>query len=734
MVEQIKILEMKSLVMGEHSNPHNLLGMHKVRTNVDKFVIIRAFIPAAKSVTCVDVNDENKKYQLEKIEENGFFEVKIDRGEAFKYKFFVEGYEKNNNWEVYDPYSFAPLISEYDIYLFREGNNYNVYEKLGSNFMEVDGIKGVLFGIWAPNAKRVSVIGNFNNWDGRTHPLRNINNSGLWELFIPGLENYDMYKYEIKTYDNHLLEKSDPYAKFSELRPGKASFIYDINNYEWQDTKWMSKRGNPVDGPLNIYEVHLGSWKRKVEENNRFLSYKELAHELVAYVKEMGYTHIEIMPIQEHPLDASWGYQVTGYYSPTSRYGSPEEFMYFVDFCHQNDIGVILDWVPAHFPKDENGLANFDGTALYEHLDPRKGEHLEWGTKVFNYGRNEVKNFLIANAIFWIEKYHLDGLRVDAVASMIYLDYGRNAGEWIPNQYGGREHEEAIEFMKHMNSTILDRNPNIIMMAEESTAWAGVSKPVTEGGLGFNLKWNMGWMNDFLSYISKEPIHRSYHHGNLTFGMVYAYTENFVLVLSHDEVVHGKRSLVGKMPGDLWQKFANLRLSFGFMYGHPGKKLMFMGGEFAQFDEWSEERSLDWNLLQYGFHSQMQDFAKDLNHIYKNNKPLWYNDFSDQGFSWISSGDYQRSIVSFVRKGEYEREILIFVCNFTPVTYEDFRIGVPLAGKYKELLNSDNEKYGGSGVVNDAVLESEAVSWDNFDNSISLRLPPLGVVMLEPIN
>lgn len=735
MVEKTREIEIKSLARGEHNNPHNLLGMHEVKINNVIFLVVRAFMPEAKKVICVDIDNKSNIYELEKIDSDGFFELLINRDKKFNYKYFVKGFN-NHTWETYDAYLFSNIITEYDIYLFKEGTNYNIYEKLGANTMTIKGVEGVLFGVWAPNAKRVSVIGSFNNWDGRTHPLSNLHNSGIWEIFIPGLKNYDMYKFEIKTCENNILIKSDPYAKFSELRPGKASFVYDIDGYIWNDKIHMSYREqhSPLNEPINIYEVHLGSWKRVPQENNRFLSYKELAHELVDYVKGMGYTHIEVMPIQEHPFDGSWGYQVTGYYSPTSRFGNPHEFMYFVDYCHQNGIGVILDWVPGHFPKDDNGLINFDGIALYEHEDIKKGEHLEWGTKVFNYSRNEVKNFLIANAIFWIDKYHLDGLRVDAVASMLYLDYGREDGEWIPNKHGGRENEEAVEFFKHMNSIITKKYPNIILMAEESTSWPRVSRPVEEGGLGFNLKWNMGWMNDFLSYIAKDPIYRSHHHNNLTFGMVYAYTENFILVLSHDEVVHGKRSLIGKMPGDLWQKFANLRLSFGFMYGHPGKMLTFMGGEFGQLDEWSESKSLDWNLLEYKHHEQMQNYVKDLNLLYKNNKEFWYNDFNSNGFKWISCDNRQQSIVSFIRVGEHEEDIIIFVCNFTPVVTENFRVGVPFKGEYKELLNSDELKYGGSGVVNNHTITSHEVLWDNFNNSISFRLPPLAISIFKFLN
>lgn len=617
--------------------------------------------------------------------------------------------------------------------MFGEGNHYKIFDKLGAHPLQIKNVSGVNFAVWAPNAKRVSVIGDFNNWDGRQNPMRARKNSGVWELFIPGLKNFDKYKFEIKTQENYILKKSDPYGNFAQLRPDNASVIFDINKYKWNDATWRSLRTKnpPTSGPINIYEVHLGSWKRIVEEDNRFLTYREFADEIVPYIKKMNYTHIELMPIAEHPFDGSWGYQVTGYYAVTSRYGTPEDFMYLVDKCHQNNIGVILDWVPAHFPKDEHGLARFDGTALYEHSDPRMGEHPDWGTLIFNYGRCEVKNFLIANALFWIEKFHIDGLRVDAVASMIYLDYSKKEGQWLPNKFGGNENLDAIEFMKHMNSVICGKYPEILMIAEESTAWPGVSRPVEQNGLGFNLKWNMGWMNDFLTYMQKDPIHRKFHHNNLTFSMIYAYTENFILVLSHDEVVHGKGSLISKMPGDLWQKFANLRVAFGFMIGHPGKKLSFMGNEFAQFDEWNENKSLDWHLLNFESHEKFQTYIKDLNEIYCNEKTLSYDDFTNNGFEWIDCNDSDRSVVSFMRKGKNPNDIIIFVCNFTPVPLLTHRIGVPFPGIYKEILNSDDLKYGGGGIVNSNIIQSEKIEWNWRQNSIGLKIPPLGVSIIK---
>ncbi len=722
--------ELKKIVDSEHYNPHNFLGMHQEILNSKPIVIVRCFLPRAQKVSVIDTN--LKKYPMEKIDDAGVFQVNIGNKKIFDYQLEVTDYDGNTQ-KIFDPYSFEPVISDFDLFLFGEGNHYKIFDKLGAHPLQIKNVSGVNFAVWAPNAKRVSVIGDFNNWDGRQNPMRARKNSGVWELFIPGLKNFDKYKFEIKTQENYILKKSDPYGNFAQLRPDNASVIFDINKYKWNDAAWRSLRTKnpPTSGPINIYEVHLGSWKRIVEENNRFLTYKEFADEIVPYIKKMNYTHIELMPIAEHPFDGSWGYQVTGYYAVTSRYGTPEDFMYLVDKCHQNNIGVILDWVPAHFPKDEHGLARFDGTALYEHADPRMGEHPDWGTLIFNYGRCEVKNFLIANALFWIEKFHIDGLRVDAVASMIYLDYSKKEGQWLPNKFGGNENLDAIEFMKHMNSVICGKYPEILMIAEESTAWPGVSRPVEQNGLGFNLKWNMGWMNDFLTYMQKDPIHRKFHHNNLTFSMIYAYTENFILVLSHDEVVHGKGSLISKMPGDLWQKFANLRVAFGFMIGHPGKKLSFMGNEFAQFDEWNENKSLDWHLLNFESHEKFQTYIKDLNEIYCNEKTLSYDDFTNNGFEWIDCNDSDRSVVSFMRKGKNPNDIIIFVCNFTPVPLLNHRIGVPFPGIYKEILNSDDLKYGGSGIVNSNIIQSEKIEWNWRQNSISLKIPPLGVSIIK---
>lgn len=727
MITTTSLNELFKIVNVEHGDPHHILGMHEIEKEDKKIIAVRAFIPQAKEITVIDANDISKRYEMTKIHEDGFFEAIIyDRKEWFWYEFQVRDYV-GNEWTTYDAYAFTPTIGDYDKYLFGAGTHYKIYEKLGAHLITMDAVEGVSFAVWAPNAKSVSVIGNFNSWDERRNQMRILGESGIWEIFIPGLKEFDQYKYQVKAKDNSVVNKSDPYGAYAEVRPSTASIIYNINQYTWEDIDWISYRCSEdiYNKPMNIYEVHLGSWMRVPEEGNRSLTYLEAADRLVTYVKEMGYTHIELMPVEEHPFDGSWGYQVTGYYAPTSRYGTPLEFKKFIDVCHQNNIGVILDWVPAHFPKDAHGLAKFDGSALYEHADPRQGEHPDWGTLIFNYGRKEVSNFLIANAIYWIEEFHLDGLRVDAVASMLYLDYGKSGGQWVPNKRGGRENLEAEEFLKHMNSVVRKKYPGVMMIAEESTAWAGVTREADYSGLGFDLKWNMGWMNDFLVYVKKDPVYRKYHHGDLTFSMVYAYTENFVLVLSHDEVVHGKGSMIDKMPGDLWQKFANLRASYGFMYGHPGKKLLFMGGEFGQFAEWSEAKSLDWHLLDYDHHKNMQQYMKDLNGLYVNEPALWEMDFDPKGFEWIDCNDNVKSIVSFIRRGNNHEEELIVICNFTPQTYFDFRIGVPIAGTYKEIFNSDDEKYGGSGVINRTEIASERIDWNGRQNSIPIKVAPL---------
>ncbi|MCX7922883.1 MAG: 1,4-alpha-glucan branching protein GlgB [Clostridia bacterium] len=722
------------VINAEHYDPFSVLGMHKVSKNNKSYFAVRAYLPNAKEINVIDCAG-GSKYAMTKLHDAGFFEAIIeDKDDFFTYKLEATDYI-GNTFSFYDPYCFLPMISDFDLHLFNQGNHHHIYEKLGSHVRTINGIKGTMFAVWAPSAKRVSVVGSFNQWDGRRHQMRQLGFSGVWEIFIPELSQGELYKFEIRTQSSEIYIKSDPYAFYSELRPATASVIYDVDTYKWNDDEWIKNRDTShlFDKPVSIYEVHLGSWATIPEEDNRFLTYRELADRLVNYVKEMGYTHIELMPIAEHPFDGSWGYQITGYYAVTSRYGTPEDFMYFVDKCHQNDIGVIMDWVPAHFPKDAHGLARFDGSALYEHHDQKQGEHPDWGTHIFNFGRHEVKNFLISNAVFWFEKYHIDGLRVDAVASMLYLDYGKKDGEWIPNKWGGKENADAIDFMRQLNSTVYNYFPGAMMVAEESTSWALVTKPPHVGGLGFAFKWNMGWMNDFLRYVSLDPIYRKYHQNNLTFSMVYAFSENFTLVLSHDEVVHGKCSMINKMPGDYWQKFAGLRASYGYMYGHPGKKLLFMGGEFGQFVEWDYKRSLDWHLLDYDMHQKLQRYVKDLNNLYKNEKSLYEVDSHYEGFEWIDCHDTDHSIVSFVRKAKDWRDSLIFVCNFTPSVHEDYRIGVPFDAFYEEVLNSDSEIYGGSNVGNSGGVQAENYCFHSKQHSIRLRIPPLAVVVLRPI-
>ena len=729
MLTTTKLYDIFHIVNGEHSDPHTVLGMHEMEEDGRKAVVVRAFLPDAAGITVIDYANKRKKYPMERLHADGFFEVTIaDREEWFRYQLEYTDAD-GNTWRSYDPYSFSPTLSEFDRHLFGAGTHYEIYEKMGGRLMTHEGARGAAFSVWAPNAKAVSVIGDFNNWDARRSPMRRLGESGIWELFLPAAAEWDKYKFHVTQCDGRVVDKTDPYGVYAEVRPNNASVLYPLKRYKWKDRRWMTarKKYNFKTAPMNIYEVHLGSWKRA--EGDRFLTYTELAEQLIPYVKEMGYTHIEMLPVEEHPFDGSWGYQVTGYYAPTSRYGSPDEFKQFVDACHQNGISVILDWVPAHFPKDDFALARFDGTALYEHQDPRLGEHIQWGTYIFNYGRKEVANFLLANALYWMDIFHIDGLRVDAVASLLRLDFCKEEGQWLPNVYGGSENLEAIEFLKHMNSVIAEREPGALMIAEDSTAWPGVTKKVDEGGLGFSLKWNMGWMNDFLSYIKLDPIYRKYHQNKLTFGMAYHYAENFVLVLSHDEVVHTKSSMIGKMPGDVWQSFANLRLSYGFMMGHPGKKLLFMGGEFAQYSEWSEARSLDWHLLQYADHQEMQAYVKELNHLYTEEPAFWAEDFDPNGFQWIECDDAESSIVSFVRRSR-EKE-LVFLCNFTPVVHRGFSLGVPQEGVYHERLNSDAARFGGSDVINAVPLQSKAEPAGRCPFRVELDVPPLGMVILE---
>jgi 1,4-alpha-glucan branching enzyme len=624
------------------------------------------------------------------------------------------------------------LVSDEDLYLFNEGSHYRAYEKLGAHPSIVAGVKGTYFAVWAPNAKQVLVIGDFNGWNKSSHPLRPRGESGIWEGFIPGVGKGTLYKYYIISHSDYRVAKADPFAFYSEVPPRTASIVWEFD-YTWGDQEWMEKRRgyNALDAPISIYEVHLGSWRRVFEEGNRFLTYRELAPLLADYVTSMGFTHVEFLPVMEHPFYGSWGYQVTGYFAPTSRYGTPEDFMYLIDCLHQRGIGVILDWVPSHFPDDEHGLGYFDGTYLYEHAQPQKRFHPHWNSLMFNYGRHEVRSFLFSSALFWLDKYHIDGLRIDAVASMLYLDYGRREGEWIPNQYGGRENLEAIAFLRRLNEVIYKEKPDVQTIAEESTAWPMVSRPTYVGGLGFGLKWDMGWMHDMLEYMSKDPIYRKYHHNNLTFRLLYAFFENFVLPLSHDEVVHGKGSLLGKMPGDDWQKFANLRLLLGYMYAQPGKKLLFMGGEFGQRQEWNHESSLEWHLLQYAPHSGLQRWVKDLNRLYREQGALHELDFDASGFEWVDCNDVMHSVVSFIRRGRRNDDAVLIVCNFTPVPRFNYRVGVPHLGFWRELLNSDAIEYGGSGCGNLGGTEAIPAPWHGHPYSLSIVLPPLGILFFK---
>ncbi len=722
--------ELDRLLRGEHHDPHSILGAHPQDESPGPSVIIRALHPdAVGGEVCLE---NGQVFPLKLIHPGGIFAAEVS---GQRWPFFYQlrfRFRDGTTWEEFDPYRFLPTLGEMDLYLSGEGTHHRLYERLGAHVREVEGILGVSFAVWAPNARGVSVVGDFNFWNGRLYPMRSLGVSGIWEIFLPGVTAGARYKYEIRAADGSLRVKSDPYSFVMELRPRTASVVWDLEGYSWGDGEWMRARAarNPRQEPMAIYEVHLGSWKRLPEEGNRWLTYREIAPLLVEHAKKFGFTHIELLPVAEHPLDASWGYQVTGYYAATSRYGTPDDFKFFVDTCHQNGIGVILDWVPAHFPKDDYSLRWFDGTALYEHQDPRKGEHRDWNTLIFNYGRNEVRNFLLANALFWLDKYHVDGLRVDAVASMLYLDYSRSAGEWIPNPYGGRENLEAIDFIRRLNEFVYGLYPGCLTIAEESTDWGGVTLPTHLGGLGFGFKWNMGWMHDTLLYFSKDPIHRSFHHNTLTFSMLYEYSENFIMPLSHDEVVHGKGSLLSKMPGDRWQKFANLRLLLAYMYTHPGKKLLFMGTELAPDTEWDCDRSLEWNLHADPRRQGFQRFFEDLAHLYQQQPALWEWDHSPQGFSWIDCQDIQHSVVSYLRRGKDQH--LVCVLNLTPVPRYNYRIGVPGRRGYRERLNSDSAVYGGSNVGNQGAVKVDPLPFHAYPQSVSLTLPPLACLILEP--
>jgi len=746
--------EVELIVEGEHSDPFHVLGAHPVTVEGKPAVAVRAFLPGAAKVWVIRgavggaAKDENFGVPspggslLQQIHPEGFFEAVFPgQTQVFPYRLRAED-STGHTWEFEDPYRFLPVLTDFDLHLLGEGTHYRNWEKLGAHIVELGGVAGVAFAVWAPTAQRVSVVGDFNVWDGRRHPMRARGGSGIWELFIPGLVEGDIYKYEIKARDSdRILVKADPFAFFSEVRPKTASIVHDIDRpdwigarYEWHDQEWMSERPRrqALSAPISVYEVHLGSWRRVAEEANRPLTYRESAEQLADYAGRMGYTHVELLPVMEHPLDESWGYQVTGYFAPTSRFGPPEDFMHFVDCLHQKGIGVLVDWVPAHFPTDAHGLAEFDGTHLYDHADPRRGEHKDWGTRIFNYSRTEVRSFLWNSALFWLEKYHVDGLRVDAVASMLYLDYSRRPGEWIPNPYGGNEDLDAISFLKRLNELIHERHPGVLTIAEESTAWTGVSRPTQVGGLGFSLKWNMGWMHDTLLYFSKDPVHRKFHHNNLTFSLLYAFTENFVLVLSHDEVVHGKRALLAKMPGDTWQQFANLRALYAFQYAHPGKKLLFMGGEFGQWMEWNANQSLDWNLLDYEPHRALERMVADLNLLYRRERAFYEVDFDWTGFEWVDFHGADESVIVFLRRARDRDDHLVVASNFTPVPRPGYRIGVPEACFYAEVLNTDAVEYGGSGLVSAPGRQAVAQPWHNQPCSLELDLPPLSVVLLKP--
>jgi len=721
--------EVERLVAGECSDPHGILGGHPLDRAEPPAVIIRAFHPdAAGAELFLDGGD---RFSMILIHKGGLFAVAVkDRQWPFPYaiRFSFAG---GAIWERGDPYAFLPTLGDLDLYLHGEGTHMRLYEGLGAHPVAHAGREGVSFAVWAPNAKRVSVVGEFNHWDGRLYPMRAMGASGIWELFIPDLRPGALYKYEIKTQDGSLRLKTDPYAFAMERPPGNASKVWETGKYKWDDAGWMKER--PLRdlrrSPMAVYEVHLGSWMRLAEEGNRWLTYRELAHKLVGHVKKYGFTHIELLPVAEHPFDGSWGYQVTGYFAPTSRFGTPDDFKFFVDTCHQNGIGVILDWVPAHFPKDDYSLRWFDGTALYEHLDSRLAEHRDWGTLIFNFGRNEVRNFLLANALFWLDEYHVDGLRVDAVASMLYLDYSRAPDDWISNRYGGKENLEAIDFLRRLNETVYGEFPGCFTVAEESTSWQGVTLPTYLGGLGFGFKWDMGWMHDTLSYFGRDAVHRSFHHNNLTFSMLYAYSENFVLPLSHDEVVHGKGSLLGKMPGDQGQKFANLRTLLAYMYTHPGKKALFMGTELAPEQEWNHDSGLDWNIDTDPLRQGFQLFLQDAGRLYLENSALWELDNEPGGFSWIDCQDSQQSVVSYLRFSS--KDYLVCIFNLTPVVRHDYRIGVPEPGPYREVLNSDADLYGGGNVGNQGSAIAEAVPFHGYEQSLSLTLPPLGCLILK---
>ena len=714
-----------TLAAGDHGDPFAVLGPHSSKTGSKKRWVVRTFQPDATAVSISDAQDVVLA-KMRRVHEAGIFVAGLDTLPA-DYRLSVEYGERCLRLD--DPYRFASPLGEIDRHLFAEGQHWRLYDKLGAHTLTLDGVTGAYFAVWAPNASRVSVVGSFNNWDGRRHPMRKHHDCGIWDIFIPGLAVGDQYKFELKSAQGTLLPlKADPCARQMEAPPGNAAIVHR-SHYVWNDQNWLDTRQatSALSAPLSIYEVHLGSWRR--DKNDQWLSYRDLAEQLVSYAKEMGYTHLELLPVTEHPFDGSWGYQPIGLYAPTWRFGEPDDFKYFIDRCHQAGLGVIMDWVPAHFPKDTYGLARFDGTALYEHADPRQAEHPDWGTLVYNFGRHEVANFLLANALFWLEEYHIDGLRVDAVASMLYLDYSRQPGQWVPNQHGGNENLEAVAFLRRMNELVHEHGGFTI--AEESTAWPQVSRPTYLGGLGFSYKWNMGWMHDTLNYMQTDPVYRRYHHNLLTFGMMYAYSENFVLPLSHDEVVHGKGSLLTRMRGDTWQQFANLRAYLALLYAYPGKKLLFMGGEFAQGREWNHDGALDWSLLEIHWHAGVQQVVRDLNRLYTTLPALHQQDCVPEGFEWIDCNDQDQSVITFLRRSREPQDVVIIACNFTPLPRYAYQVGVPVAGVYQEIMNTDAEVYAGSGIGNAGQVETSAQACHGRPDSLYLTLPPLAVIMLQ---
>lgn len=732
----VQLDSVAALLDGTHENPFEILGPHQIEEEGRRALAIRAYLPEATQAWVIHPAHDRTS-PMRRIHPAGVYEAlcpELEEQGGGTYQLQVAD-RRGEISIMHDPYSFQPLLTNYDLHLLGEGKHWHAYEKLGAQLRSVDGIEGVNFSVWAPNARGVSLVGDFNGWDGRSHPMRKQVPGGVWELFVPSLKPGEIYKFRITSTDG-VVDKFDPYGFASELPPRTGSVVADLKRHQWNDSDWLEQRArtNPLEQPISIYEVHLGSWRQGGEGPHGWLNYRDLAHQLSEYCLQMGYTHIELLPVSEHPYSGSWGYQIVGYFSPTSRHGSPEDFMYFVEHLHQQGIGVIIDWVPAHFPRDAHGLRRFDGSPLYEHADPRQGEHPDWGTMIFNYGRHEVRNFLLSNALFWIDKYHIDGLRVDAVASMLYLDYSREDGQWIPNAYGGRENLDAVSLLKEFNEQLHSKFPGVLTIAEESTSYAGVSRPTDSGGLGFSLKWNMGWMNDTLRYMRHEPIHRSHHHSELSFSLVYAFSENFTLPLSHDEVVHGKGSLLDQMPGDLWQRYANLRLLYSYMWTHPGKKLLFMGSEFGQGNEWNHDTSLEWELLQCSSHRGLQKLVTDLNSLYQREPALYEVDFEPHGFEWIDCENYGDSVFSYIRKAKNAEDLLVVACNFTPVVRHHVRLGVPRAAWYQEVFNSDSEYYGGSNVGNHAGLGVAEVESHGRPHSIEVSLPPLASVVFKPVD